>query len=159
MLTIISIILKSHYLSIVSSSMFRRSPHITSQSRGSILEPCRAPKVILSSFPYTYSSYSTCSSPFHSIYLSVYSNICLSIRFVSQLCVCVCVFAGTFTYSHTDIKIAYKTNKNYLQNLNNPRNKDNTVTNGIYKIECQDYNRYYIGPVSYTHLDVYKRQY
>ena len=107
------------------------------------------------------------------------------------------------TVRYTDIKIAYKTNKNKLQNLNSSHNKDNTTTNGIYKIECQDCNKCYIGqtkkqlkkryfehlnsykkpeiyksnlathaintghefpditnvtPVSYTHLDVYKRQ-
>ena len=60
----------------------------------------------------------------------------------------------TKLFKNTDIKIAYKTNKNYLQKLNNPHNKDNTTTNGIYKIECQDCNK----SVSYTHLDVYKRQ-
>ena len=90
------------------------------------------------------------------------------------------------------IRDRYKTNKNNLQKLNSSRNKDNT-TNDIYKIECQDCNKCYIGqtkkqlkkryfehlnaykkpniyksnlathaintgPVSYTHLDVYKRQ-
>ena len=36
-------------------------------------------------------------------------------------------------------------NKNSLQKLNNPHIKDNTTTNGIYKIECQDCNKCYIG--------------
>ena len=37
----------------------------------------------------------------------------------------------TKLFKNTDIKIAYKTNKNNLQKLNNPHNKDNTITNGI----------------------------
>ena len=42
----------------------------------------------------------------------------------------------TKLFKNTDIKIAYKTNnyKNKLQNLNSSHNKDNTTTNGIYKI-------------------------
>ena len=51
----------------------------------------------------------------------------------------------TKLFKNTDIKIAYKTNKNKLQNLNSSHNKDNTTTNGIYKIECQDCNKCYIG--------------
>ena len=56
----------------------------------------------------------------------------------------------TELFKNTDIKIAYQTNKNKLQILNSSHNKDNTTTNGIYKIECQDCNKCYI--------DVYKRQ-
>ena len=48
-------------------------------------------------------------------------------------------------FKNTDIKIAYKTNKNKLQNLNSSHNKDNSTTNGMYKIECQDCNKCYIG--------------
>ena len=70
----------------------------------------------------------------------------------------------TKLFKNTDIKIAYKTNKNNLQKLNNPHNKDNTTTNGIYKIECQDYNKYYIGQTKkqlkkryFEHLNAYKK--
>ena len=35
----------------------------------------------------------------------------------------------TKLFKNTDIKIAYKTNKNKLQNLNSSHNKDNTTTN------------------------------
>ena len=51
----------------------------------------------------------------------------------------------TKLFKNTDIKIVYKTNKNKLQILNSSHNKDNTTTNGIYKIECQDCNKCYTG--------------
>ena len=42
------------------------------------------------------------------------------------------------TIKNTDIKVAYKTNKNKIQKLNNSYNKDDTVNNGINKIEWKD---------------------
>ena len=70
----------------------------------------------------------------------------------------------TKLFKNTDIKIAYKTNKNNLQKLNSPHNKDNTTTNGIYKIECQDCNKCYIGQTQkqlkkryFEHLNAYEK--
>ena len=70
----------------------------------------------------------------------------------------------TKLFKNTDIKIAYKTNKNNLQKLNSPYNKNNTTTNGIYKIECQDCNKCYIGQTKkqlkkryFEHLIAYKK--
>ena len=66
----------------------------------------------------------------------------------------------TSTLSKIGYTVTFKTN-NRLRNLVHPVVETNIESKtGVYKLMCDDCDRFYISQtaVSYTHLDVYKRQ-
>ena len=48
-------------------------------------------------------------------------------------------------FKNTNIKIAYKTNNNLLNKINTTSKINDTLNNGIYKTECIDCNKFYVG--------------
>ena len=75
------------------------------------------------------------------------------------------------TFRKHKYKIAYRTNNTIKKHINDTNTDiDKYNKTGVYKLNCNNCNSFYIGqtgrsfssrysePVSYTHLDVYKRQ-
>ena len=48
-------------------------------------------------------------------------------------------------FKNANIKIAYKTNNNLLNKINTTSKINDSLNNGIYKIECTDCNKFYVG--------------
>ena len=75
------------------------------------------------------------------------------------------------TFRKHKYKIAYRTNNTIKKHINDTNTDIDKYNNtGVYQLNCNDCNSFYLGqtgrsfssrysePVSYTHLDVYKRQ-